>query len=134
MPRLNDRVYGTSMLGSKIAIELPVVAESGYDGRSGIPVGGPRRLLSLNSTGHVSPAFTSKNVLPLLLLRFVLMLRPGFPLYVPVNAPSLGLLNPTENPPRIVACSGSPRIARSRPLRAIGRHATPTFGATLFQS
>src|SRR6476660_3830680 len=37
-------------------------------------------------------------------------------------------------PPRSVAWSGSPRMGRSQPPWTFGRHATPTFGATLFQS
>src|SRR5262245_28473080 len=34
----------------------------------------------------------------------------------------------------MVACSGSPSSPRSQPLVTLGRHATPTFGAKLFQS
>src|SRR5262245_52948989 len=40
----------------------------------------------------------------------------------------------TEYPPRNVACSGSPRILRMKPLCTFGRHARLMFGATLFQS
>src|SRR6185436_15386124 len=101
----------------------------GYTGVCGKGAG-KRRLGWLRSTGHDSPGGTR----PVFASRVSVSVLPGFGPNTLVNS-----LNPwrsyaTEYPPRSVAISGSPSSVRSQPWSTCGRHATPTFGATLFQS